>query len=112
MRGRLAGVRFRGGSGHSRFWILLVLLGVLSLAAVGRSIPVQAQDDETPDVLHITAVVPRSFPPQYDLDDGGQPIGFAIDVLDQVGPMAGLEVTWLQIRGGRLQKTCGAVVPM
>jgi|GEM_PF-1317248 len=42
----------------------------------------------------VIAVVPRSWPPQYDIDDKGNPIGFAIDVMNEVAARARLTVTY------------------
>ncbi|OSM06252.1 ATP-binding protein [Magnetofaba australis] len=43
----------------------------------------------------ITALVPKYFPPQYQLNDSGKPSGFAIDVFDTVAEMAGLQVRYV-----------------
>ena len=44
---------------------------------------------------NVVAVVPRSWPPQYSVDDSGQPTGFAIDVMDAIAARAGLTVTYV-----------------
>jgi PAS domain S-box-containing protein len=54
-----------------------------------------AQDNVRPDVLEVTAAVPREFPPYYGVDDRGRPEGFAIDILDHIAAMSGLRVTYL-----------------
>jgi PAS domain S-box-containing protein len=44
---------------------------------------------------NIVAVVPRSWPPQYDVDADEKPIGFAIDVMNAIAARAGLSVTYI-----------------
>ena len=43
---------------------------------------------------NVIAVVPRSWPPQYQQDAEGNPIGFAIDVMNEVAKRAGLTITY------------------
>jgi len=43
----------------------------------------------------ITAVIPASFPPYFQLDKAGQPQGFAIDVMTEVSRRAGYEVEYI-----------------
>ena len=43
----------------------------------------------------IIAVVPRSWPPQYQVGEDGKPVGFAIDVMNEVAARAGLTVDYL-----------------
>lgn len=38
--------------------------------------------------------VMRDWPPEYSLDDQGEPTGFAVDIMDAVAERAGLEVTY------------------
>lgn len=42
----------------------------------------------------LVAVVPASWKPQYDLDEQGRPIGFAIDVMNEIAARAGVTVTY------------------
>jgi len=42
----------------------------------------------------ITAVIPASFPPYFQLDEAGQPQGFAIDVMNEVAHRAGYQVKY------------------
>jgi ABC-type amino acid transport substrate-binding protein len=44
---------------------------------------------------NVVAVVPRSWPPQYSVDDSGLPAGFAIDVMNEVAARANLTVTYV-----------------
>ena len=48
-----------------------------------------------PAPRNVVAVVPRSWPPQYSVDDSGQPTGFAIDVMNEIAARAGLTVTYV-----------------
>jgi len=48
-----------------------------------------------PSPRNVVAVVPRSWPPQYQVDQNGKPAGFAIDVMDEVAARAGLTVTYV-----------------
>ena len=43
----------------------------------------------------VIAVVPRSWPPQYTVNEDGNPTGFAIDVMDAVAERAGLSVKYI-----------------
>ncbi|MEW5774470.1 MAG: transporter substrate-binding domain-containing protein [Thermodesulfobacteriota bacterium] len=43
----------------------------------------------------VVAVALRHFPPQYDLDKSGKPVGFAIDIFDAVARRKNLKVTYL-----------------
>ncbi len=65
---------------------------ILSMAAAS------AQDDGTakaePVPREVIAGVPESWPPQYDVDEDGRPVGFAIDVMDAVTALAGIRVTY------------------
>jgi PAS domain S-box-containing protein len=45
----------------------------------------------------LTAVVPRSWPPQYQLDNDGKPVGFAIDIMNKIAARAGLKVDYLVV---------------
>jgi two-component system, LuxR family, sensor kinase FixL len=42
----------------------------------------------------VIAVVPRSWPPQYDVDESGNPVGFAIDVMNEIARRTGLSVSY------------------
>lgn len=61
------------------------------------------------ELTHITAAVPASFPPQYQVDVEGKASGFAIDVLDAVAERAGIRVgyrvfdTWGQAQGALMR---------
>jgi signal transduction histidine kinase len=85
---------------------LRTLLGV---AAFGLALafaplpPVAAKDEARAAPGTIVAAVPREFPPYYHTDRFDQPHGFAIDVLNQVALLAGIEVryavknTWSEV---------------
>lgn len=59
------------------FWLLMA-----------AAMPVCAETDV------LRAVVPASFPPQYSLNDQGEPTGFAIEVMDRVAAIAGLRIQY------------------
>ena len=48
-----------------------------------------------PHSNNVVAVIPRSWPPQYQLNSDGTPGGFAIEVMDEVALRAGLTVTYI-----------------
>lgn len=54
-------------------------------------------------VRTINAAVPSSFPPYYQLDKQGKPVGFAIDVMNAIAKQSGLNVeyqlfeTWKEV---------------
>lgn len=50
-------------------------------------------DAKNPD--SVTAVIPRDFPPHYALDETGKPVGFAIDVIEQIAQLSGLQINYL-----------------
>ncbi|MBI4083229.1 MAG: PAS domain S-box protein [Candidatus Lambdaproteobacteria bacterium] len=63
-------------------------------------VPVQSEPLATRDPLIVA--VPRLAPPSYATDEQGRPIGFAIEVMDEVANRAGLRVRYLvreSIRG-------------
>jgi len=49
-----------------------------------------AQEDRT-----IKAHALKSFPPQYMLDSNGKPIGFAIDIIEEVAKIAGVNIEYI-----------------
>ncbi len=70
---------------------LLILAVLLALSLLGVAI---AQDSFHRKPIQVTAAIPRNFPSQYLLDEKGKPTGFAIDVMEQVAALAGLQVTY------------------
>ncbi len=47
-----------------------------------------------PATRQVIAGVPRSWPPQYGVDENGNPTGFAIDVMEEIAARAGLRVDY------------------
>jgi ABC-type amino acid transport substrate-binding protein len=43
----------------------------------------------------VTACVPKDFPPLYSIDKYGNPVGFAIDVMDRIAELSGFEVNYI-----------------
>ena len=83
-------------------WISsLVVCGLASVAVhiFGMTLaPAALAEDRgtnAPGLREVVAAVPRSWPPQYDVDEDGNPIGFAIDVMEEIAALAGLHVTYL-----------------
>ena len=77
----------------------LLIPAVLTIAAAWFSWSALAQNT-APDAVEekprrVTAVVPRSWPPQYQLDEDGKPAGFAIDVMNEIAARANLTVEYL-----------------
>jgi PAS domain S-box-containing protein len=54
-----------------------------------------ALDNPRPDVLEVSAAVPREFPPYFGLDDRGRPKGFAIDIMEHIAVMTGLRISYV-----------------
>ncbi len=65
----------------------------IGTVSVGLAQTSETADESTP--RHVVAAVPRHWPPQYEIDDSGNPIGFAIDVMEEVAARAELTVTYL-----------------
>ncbi|MDJ0557428.1 MAG: EAL domain-containing protein [Microcoleaceae cyanobacterium MO_207.B10] len=42
----------------------------------------------------ITVAIPKSFPPQYAVDENGKPVGFAIDVMEKIAARAGFKLIY------------------
>jgi PAS domain S-box-containing protein len=65
--------------------------GALILAAA-MNLPgfAQAEAGSSPLVV----AVPADYPPQYSLDAQGQPTGFAIEVMDEVAKLAGIQIQY------------------
>ena len=72
------------------WWTIFVFIFIVSTFS-----SVLAQDSTRSDITEVTAAVPRNFPPYYDVDESGKPIGFAIDLMERIATMEGLKVTYL-----------------
>ena len=70
--------------------VLLILLSVCSLLPIAARATTSSQRT-------ITAAVLNDFPPLYSVDDNGLPIGFAIDILQDISRKAELQVTYLRV---------------
>jgi len=75
--------------------VLLKLSGIVLVAfLVGvLDCDLQSYAQNAPEV--VTVAVPRDFPPQYFTSESGVPSGFAIDVMDRVAAVAGMEVRYV-----------------
>ncbi|MEE8283745.1 MAG: transporter substrate-binding domain-containing protein, partial [Alphaproteobacteria bacterium] len=83
-------------------WISsLVVCGLAGVAlhisgtTSARAAMAQDRAASAPELREIIAAVPRSWPPQYSVDENGKPVGFAIDVMEEIAALAGLHVTYL-----------------
>ncbi|MFC1673743.1 ATP-binding protein [Pseudomonadota bacterium] len=56
-----------------------------------------AEEAIDPPLSAIIAVIPQHFPPHYSLDREGHPTGFAIDSLNSIAELAGIQITY-QVR--------------
>ena len=56
--------------------------------------PVFGQENQAKPIP-VTAVVLKNFPPDYILEKGHQPSGFAIEILEKVAAIAGLRVSYV-----------------
>lgn len=85
------------------FWVSVRALTCLALTVVSASVcfstPAATEPhSETGEIKReVSVAVLRSWPPQFDTNAGGAPIGFAIDVMDAVAAMAGLKVSYVQM---------------
>ena len=66
---------------QTRVMLSLILMSLFSC-------PLWAADNK------ISAVIPASFPPYFQLNEAGQPEGFAIDVMDEISRRAGYQVEY------------------
>jgi signal transduction histidine kinase len=73
-------------------WVKSFLSCCLLLSALfALASPTNGAPEEPREVI---AGIPRSWPPQYSLDDNGNPTGFAIDIMNEVAARAGVRVTY------------------
>ena len=71
------------------------ILIFVAQALCAMTVPAALADDKPPAASkpitrEVIAVVPRSWPPQYDIDENGNPVGFAIDVMSEIAARAGV----------------------
>lgn len=70
--------------------MLMLFAGALWSSQLGY-----AQSTPEPPLREVTAVIPRHFPPQYIVNDAGDPDGFAIEVMEEIAALANLKITYL-----------------
>ncbi len=90
----------RGFEARCTFASAILAGAILSLAlAAAVASPVAAQatktDPATAAPEYVIAAMPRHWPPQYDVDEKGKPLGFAIDIMGEIAKRAGFEVRYL-----------------
>jgi len=71
------------------FIIVLLSMVIFPIQATARNVVAE----NTADIIIVA--IPKSFPPQYQLDDENKPSGFAIDVLSAVADIADFQVQYL-----------------
>ncbi|MGH6660588.1 MAG: transporter substrate-binding domain-containing protein, partial [Rhodospirillales bacterium] len=74
--------------------LIFVAQALCAMTAPGALAEDKPPAASKPITREVIAVVPRSWPPQYDLDENGNPIGFAIDVMNEITARAGISVTY------------------
>ncbi len=80
--------------------LLLIISLLFSLAAES---PIAESTSESSTLPILVAAIPRSFLPEYSVDEQGTPQGFAIDVMNAIAREAGLRVeyqihdTWVAV---------------
>ncbi len=77
-------------------WGFVFLTVQVSWAITAPAVLAQDKFSEQakPALRQVIAVVPRSWPPQYNVDENGKPIGFAIDVMEEIAIRANLQVSY------------------
>jgi len=50
---------------------------------------------DEPDPIHVKVAVLKNFPPQYSTSEAGKPQGFAIDIIEEIGRLANLDIEYL-----------------
>ena len=75
-------------------WTRATIAAVVAIIAVLATGSAGAQAGAEDEVLEVTVGMPRHWPPQYGVDEHGNPQGFAIDVLDEIARLANLHVTY------------------
>ncbi|MTI45498.1 PAS domain S-box-containing protein/diguanylate cyclase (GGDEF)-like protein [Roseibium hamelinense] len=83
--------RLLGAANTVVFIIALLLLQTVNALAA----PVERPGTALPNGDEVIAVVPANWPPQYSLNNKGEPQGFAIDVLDHLADTLGLTVRYV-----------------
>jgi len=88
-------------SGKARLCVLKFLcLIIVSFAFTFYDMPSALADDApqsqpTLSNRNVVVIVPENWPPQYILDQDGNPSGFAVDVMNEVAKIAELNVKYL-----------------
>ncbi|MDP6390113.1 MAG: transporter substrate-binding domain-containing protein, partial [Alphaproteobacteria bacterium] len=79
---------------NTLIFALIVLFSAATSAPDARAQDKPA-DTAIPAPREIIAAVPRSWPPQYSVDENGKPVGFAIDVMEEIATRAGMRVRYV-----------------
>lgn len=75
-------------------WLLFWLLFIISLALT-RHLRAGIVPHIPPALLQeVTVAIPANFPPDYLIDEQGNPAGFAIEILEEIGRGAGLTLDY------------------
>jgi len=70
-----------------QFYLIIVTFSFLTS-------PLYAANINTRDISTVTAAIPANFPPYYQLDKQGKPVGFAIDIMNSVARRSGFQVEY------------------
>lgn len=73
---------------------IFITLGALLTLVLSSFFSLSLAKDEAKSRLSVTAAVPVSFPPYYQINKKGQPEGFAIDIMDALAIQSGIHVQY------------------
>ncbi len=76
-------------------FVATAVFGAEDARAPAIAAPVSTAEGPSQAQRQVTVGVPKSFPPYYQLDEDGNPSGFAVVVMNEVAKRAGLKVTYL-----------------
>lgn len=72
----------------------LCLCALMFLPILTPTLKAETSGDAAHKKMNVTAGVISNFPPQYSLDENGQPQGFAIDTMDAIAKIANVHVDY------------------
>ena len=74
---------------HWKIFIVLLMVLFSTFSALAGT-----KDKDKEELIEVVASFPKNFPPQYFLDEHGEPSGFAIDVMNQIAGLANIKVVY------------------
>jgi len=72
------------------FFFVAAVLCLFSVTVIG----VYAENKQNNQVIIIKAAIPSSFPPYYQLDEHGKPVGFSIEIMNAIARRSGFEIDY------------------